>query len=218
MACDGEIQQTLAVMSRPKTGSNRSSTEEPLQRLAYEVAEACGFGFVPPVRVRRGDGGEWHRLLRVIQIGIDELASPPDQLWHLVAHELAHGQERYPERHSAVFWRRLAEGLKRAGRLELLHYEIGYREGALRVAWEYGVADLPPISEFLFEIGDAVEDEESRRWIVSRRFRRGGRPYYQLDCPGWRGTASEGTLRRSVRRDVVQVGQDRDVVPMSRGP
>ena len=110
-----------------------------------------------------------------------------------MAHELAHAQSRGKEHHSIAFWRRLAEGLGRASRLELLRFDFGYREGALSVAREFGLADLPPRRGFALRSGDVV-DHGGRAWTVRRRFRRGGQPHYRLDAPGWTWRAAEEEL------------------------
>lgn len=165
-----------------------------LERLAAGVAEACAFGFVPPVRLRRGSGGDWNPEGGKIRLGADELRGSPERVWFLLAHELSHAQSDTREGHSMGFWRRLAEGLKRAGRLELIKYDIGYREGALRVAQEYGVPGIPAVAMFRLGIGEAVVDGKGRRWVIARRRRRAGRPYYHLESPGWVWTAPEGAL------------------------
>ena len=114
-----------------------------LDRLEADVAEACGFEAVPPVLLRRGAGGDWSPERGTIRIGVDELGRPAERLWFLLAHELSHAQVKAREGHSMQFWRRFARALKRAGRLELIKYDIGYREGALRVAHEDDSVDEP---------------------------------------------------------------------------
>ena len=165
-----------------------------LQELAEQVADACRFLFVPPVLLRRGAGGDWSPVRKTIRLGRKDVDKGGDRLWYTLAHELAHAQTESREGHSAAFWRTLAEGLKHAGRLDLLQLDIGYREGALRVAREYGLPDLPPRRVFLFKLGDSVVDDKSRRWTVRRRFRRGGRPVYRLQKPGWTWAAPEERL------------------------
>ena len=121
------------------------------------------------------------------------------------------------ERHALAYWARLADGLKRAGRLDLLRHGISYKEGALRVAREYGLVGLPPVRQFSLEIGEVVADDNGTRWVVRRRFRRTGRPYYQLESPGWRWTDAEEAVLSHARREAVRVDQDKDAMPMSRG-
>ena len=123
-----------------------------------------------------------------------------DHLWHVMAHELAHAQAEDSEGHSMAFWRRLASGLKRAGRLELLRFDFEYREGALRVAREYRMADLPSPRGFMLKIGELIVDEENRRWRVQRRYRRGGRPHYRLEAPGWIWKGSEEEVLKKAKR------------------
>jgi hypothetical protein len=168
--------------------------EARLDRLAADVAEACNFGAVPPVRLRRGSGGDWSPERGKIRLGADELRGSPERVWFLLAHELYHAQAGAREGHSMRFWRRLADGLKQTGRLELIKYDIGYREGALQVAHEYGLAGIPAVANFSLGVGEAVVDREGRRWVITRRRRRGGRPYYHLKSPGWVWTAPEGAL------------------------
>lgn len=105
--------------------------------------------------------------------------------------ELAHAQAEGREGHSLTFWRRLARGLEHAGRLELLRYDFGYREAALRIAREYGVPDVPSASDFIFEVGDGLVDHQGRHWKVKDRFRKGGRPFYRLEQDRWIWTLSE---------------------------
>ena len=139
-------------------------------------------------------GGDWSRSAKVIRIGARERSAYPDQLWHVIAHELAQAQAKAREGHSLKFWNRLAEGLEKAGRLELLRYDIGYKEGALRVARQYGLPNLPPRKGFSFEVGKVISDGKRRRWVIERRFRRGGAPHYQLKSPGWVWRLSEEQL------------------------
>lgn len=170
-----------------------------LQDLGHVVADACGFAIVPRIRTRRGAGGDWSRSAKVIRIGARELSAYPDRLWHVIAHELAHAQAEAREGHSPKFWNRLAQGLKKAGRLELLRYDIGYKEGALRVARQYSLPNLPPREGFSFEVGKVISDSKRRRWVIERRFRRGGAPHYRLESPGWVWTTSEEQLIRQAR-------------------
>ena len=171
----------------------KAEIQRTLTALSGEVARACGFTH-PPRRVlpRRGGGGDCSPE-GVIRIGVKELEGPPDRLWQIMAHELAHAQSRGKEHHSIAFWRRLADGLGRARRLELLRFDIGYREGALSVAREFALADLPPRRGFALRSGDVV-DRGGSRWIVRRRFRRGGQPHYCLEAPGWTWRAAEEEL------------------------
>ncbi len=175
---------------------------ENLTRLAHEVAASCRFQFVPSVRLRRGKGGDWNPVNCHIRIGRAELRGEPDRLWYLLAHELAHAQVANREGHSGKFWARLAEGLRIGGRLELLRYDFGYREGALRVAEEYGVLDVPGIQKFRFSVSDVVEDRDGRRWKIFRRFRRGGVPHYRLATRGWRWVSSEESLIDVVKQEL----------------
>src|SRR5688572_15837967 len=126
-------------------------TADQLTVLAASVAGACGFERVPPIVFRRGAGGDWRYTIGVIRIGRKEVADA-DRLWGVIAHELAHAQATGREAHGLVFWRRLAAGLARAGRLELLRYEFAYRERAMKVAREYGL-DVPDTQSFAFEVG-----------------------------------------------------------------
>ena len=163
------------------------------------IASACGFDFVPPVLARRGRGGDWSPKLRVIRIGMREWEASGDRLWYLIAHELAHAQAKGNEGHSRAFWKRLTEGLKTAGRIELIRLDFGYREGALWAARESGLDNVPVRSEFLFGIGHGVVDRQGRRWVVKRRFRRGGRPHYRLVSPGWTWRVPEDQLLLEAR-------------------
>lgn len=165
-----------------------------VNRLAQEVASSCGFDFVPPIQIRRGAGGDWNPASRCIRIGRVELRGDEEHLWYVVAHELAHAQAERREGHSRAFWVRLADGLEHAGRLELLKYGFGYREAALRVSEEYGLANVPKRNEFKLVIGAVVDNGDGRRWKVVRRFRRAGSPYYGLKTRGWRWTTSEQSL------------------------
>ncbi|MBI4282478.1 MAG: M48 family metallopeptidase [Chloroflexi bacterium] len=165
-----------------------------MNRLAQEVASSCGFDFVPPVNVRRGRGGDWNQMTRRIRIGRGELRGDDDHLWYVVAHELAHAQAERREGHSRAFWVRLANGLEHAGKLELLRYDFGYREAALRVSEEYGLPDVPKREEFRLALGTVVEDGDGRGWKIVRRFRRTGAPCYWLQTRGWRWIASEQAL------------------------
>lgn len=169
-----------------------------LSDLALQVAESCGFTRTPQVRLRRGHGGDWLLKERVIRIGRQELAAPA-RLWGVLAHELAHAQGPAREGHKLIFWRRLADGLARAGKLELLRMEVGYREGALKVAREFGLRDLPPLLPFAYAVGDRVALPDGTRWRVLQRFRRAGQPVYRLHAPGWAWTASEEVLRAQLR-------------------
>ena len=162
-----------------------------LNELAQEVASSCGFDFVPPIHLRRGRGGDWNPRIRCVRIGRSELWGDDDHLWYILAHELAHAQAEQREGHSKEFWTRLANGLKRAGRLELLRYDFGYREAALRVAEESGLPDVPKRSKFRFALGTVLEDGGRRRWKIQKRFRRAGEPHYRLNTRGWRWIASE---------------------------
>jgi hypothetical protein len=117
-----------------------------------------------------------------------------NHLWYIVAHEMAHAQTELREGHSKAFWVRLADGLEHAGRLELLRYDFGYREAALRVSEEYGLSDVPKRKGFKLALGTVVKDVGGRRWKVVRRFRRAGEPYYRLKTRGWRWTTSEQVL------------------------
>lgn len=170
-----------------------------LNDLALQVAGSCGFPFTPVVHLRRGQGGDWLLKEQVIRIGRLELAAP-DRLWGVLAHELAHAQAPEREGHKLIFWRRLACGLERAGKLELLRMEVGYREGALKVAREYGLSDLPPLLPFAFAVGDRMALPDGSRWRVLQRFRRGGQPVYRLHAPGWVWTTSEEVLRTQLRQ------------------
>lgn len=181
-------------MPNPDSHRHVEASTGRLQQLAGRVADACGFLYVPPVRLRRGAGGDWSPERKAIRVGSKDVATGGQRLWYTLAHELAHAQAESGKGHSAAFWRTLAGGLGNAGHLEFLRLDIGYREGALRVAREYGLLDLPPRRVFLFKIGDSVVDDEDRRWTIKRRFRRGGGPVYRLDSPGWTWTVPEETL------------------------
>lgn len=115
-------------------------------------------------------------------------------MWYLIAHELAHAQAKGNEGHSRAFWKRLADGLKQAGRIELIRLDFGYREGALRTARECALEDVPARSEFSFEIGHGLVDRQGKSWVVERRFRRAGRPHYRLVSPGWSWRVPEEQL------------------------
>ena len=167
---------------------------EYVNRLAHEVASICGFEFVPPVHLRRGRGGDWNPMNRRIRIGRGELRGDQDHLWYIMAHELAHAQAERKEGHPRAFWVRLANGLEHAGRLELLRYDFGYREAALRISEDYSVPNVPRRREFRVSLGAIVEDSDGRGWKVVRRFRHAGTPYYRLETRGWRWTTSEQVL------------------------
>jgi len=152
--------------------------EAELKELAHDVAAACGFGYVPSVRMRKGKGGTWNASTRRITIGNK---SPPRYVWFVMAHELAHAQGRSDEKHKLSFWRRLAAGLSRAGKLELLRQDFHYKAGCLTVAREYGMADVPATQEFTFSVGDGALIK-GRQWCVARRYRRMGAPWYLLEC------------------------------------
>ena len=171
----------------------REKAPDSLSQLAREVAEACGYAFVPPTKLRRGQGGDWRPQEGLIRIGRASLRDD-DRLWGLLAHELAHAQASQRERHSMDFWRRFAEGLQRAGRLELLRYEFGYREGAMRVAREFGLIDVPGRQPFRLSLGASVKTEDGHQWRVRRRFRIAGEPIYRLTTRGWRWVVSEQIL------------------------
>ena len=177
----------------------REPANEDLAELASEVASACGFVFVPPILLRRGGGGDWSPGSRAIRIGVREWRASGDRLWYIVAHELAHGQGSGNQGHSRAFWKRLTEGLRAAGRIELIRMDFGYREGALRAARECGLENVPARGEFLFKIGHRVVDRKGNRWVVERRFRRAGRPRYTLVSPGWSWTAPEDQLLQGTR-------------------
>ena len=179
--------------------NGRPVTRE-LDRLEADVAEACGFEAVPPVILRRGAGGDWSPERGTIRIGVNELSRPAERLWFLLAHELSHAQVKAREGHSMQFWRRFAEALKRAGRLDLIKYDIGYREGALRVAHEHAVPGIPAVAEFKLALGDDVVDGDGRRWVIARRHRRAGQPFYRLESPGWSWEASEESLLETASR------------------
>ena len=164
-----------------------------LCELAQIVASSCGYEVVPPMVFRRGRGGDWRPRQGIIRVGREELKCK-DRLWGVVAHELAHAQASEAEGHSIAFWRRLAEGLRRAGRLELLRLEVGYREGALRVAREFGLSNLPEVQPFHFLLGERIETEDGNSWRVRRRFRIGGQPAYRLSSRRWLWTVSESIL------------------------
>ena len=178
-------------VTRKSTGFAESAY---VNRLAQEVASSCGFDFVPPIHLRRGRGGDWDPMIRCVRIGRGELEGDDNHLWYIVAHEVAHAQAERTEGPSKVFWVRLANGLEHAGRLELLRYDFGYREAALRVSQEYGLADVPKRKEFKLAIGTVVYDGDGRRWRVVRRFRRAGEPYYRLKTRGWHWITSEQVL------------------------
>ena len=161
---------------------------------------------------------DWSRSTGVIRMGVRELTKSPERLWCVIAHELAHPESVEAGGHSLAYRARFAEGLKRAGRLDLLRRGISYREGALRVAREYGLAGLPPVWQFSSQIGEVVVDHNGTRWVVPRRFRRIGRPYYQLEFPGWRWTDAEEAVLSYARREAVRVDQDKDAMPMLRRP
>ena len=165
--------------------------------LISQVAEQCGFSYVPPIQVRRGAGGEWRRVSQEIRIGVKEMRQGGNRLWYVVAHELAHAQAKSAEGHSLTYWRRLAKGLIRATRMDLIRLDFGYREEALRVAREFGLQNLPPQQDFELEIGDRVTDKDLGVWEVVKRFRRAGRPHYYLERPGWHWKASEDHVLRT---------------------
>lgn len=188
------VRQDRGPAAFPSTAASPAiPSDAAVQALAGEVAATCGFPFVPPVLLRRGAGGEWLRRERVIRIGRRELGGG-ERLWLLLAHELAHAQGTQHEGHRRTFWRRLAGGLARAGRLELLRQEIGYREGALRVCRDLGLAGLPPVRPFRLAVGQRVIGPDGRTWCVVRRFRRGGVPFYRLHSPRWTWTLPEHAL------------------------
>ncbi len=170
-----------------------------LTLLAHEVVASCGFRFIPSIHLRRGTGGDWDPVNRHIRIGRAEMQSDQDRLWYLLAHELAHAQGNDREGHSRRFWIRLADGLRLGGRLGLLRYDFGYREGALRVAEEYGVPEVPRLQMFQFSVADVVEDRDGKLWKVFRRFRRAGVPHYRLTTRGWRWVSSEEGLLKAIR-------------------
>lgn len=180
-------------------GSLSKVEEGRVNRFAEQVARQCGFRFVPPMQLRRGGGAAWYPQRGVIRMGVDELATREDRLFYLCAHELAHANGPPSETHSLAFWRRLAHGLKRGGRLELFHYGYLYKEGAVAVARELGLADAPQIEEFAFTPGDAVEDRNGRHWVVTGRFRRAGEAHYRLERPGWWWRTSEVNLLEAAR-------------------
>ena len=94
-------------------------------QLAHQVASSCGFDYVPPIRLRRGTGGDWNPTLRCVRIGRGELEGDHDHIWYIVAHELAHAQAELREGHTRAFWVRLANGLAHAGKIEFLRYDFG---------------------------------------------------------------------------------------------
>jgi len=165
-----------------------------VSRLAQEVASSCGFDFIPPIHLRCGGGGDWNPMTGCVRIGRRELAGDDNHLWYIVAHELAHAQAKRREGHSRSFWVRLANGLQHAGRLILLRYGYGYRETVIGVAKEYGLPDVPKRKEFKLAVGTFANDAEDRKWMIGRRFRRGGAPYYRLKTRGWRWVISEEEL------------------------
>ena len=152
--------------------------EAELQEIARDVAAACGFSHVPSVRMRKGEGGTWNPGTRRITIGS---GNSPRYVWFVMAHELAHAQGGGREHHKLSFWRRLAAGLSRAGKLELLRHDFHYKAGCLTVVREYGMADVPATQEFTFNVGDGALIK-GRQWCVARRYRRVGAPWYLLEC------------------------------------
>ena len=184
---------SLPTQGRTWRAPTRSSAEEELQTRATDVARASGFAHVPPVVFRRGLGGDWMPKERIVRIGRKEIEAP-ERLWGVLAHELAHAQATGREGHSLRFWRRLAAGLARAGRLDLLRFELGYREGALKIAREYGLSGLPEVRPFSFEVGQRLRAPDGVAWRVRQRFRRGGQPVYRLHARRWVWTVSEDFL------------------------
>ncbi|MSQ21834.1 MAG: hypothetical protein EXR53_00790 [Dehalococcoidia bacterium] len=170
-----------------------------LTQLAHEVAASCSFQFIPPIYLRRGKGGDWDPVNRHIRIGRAEMQSDHDRLWYLLAHEIAHAQGNGHEGHSRSFWVRLADGLRLGAQLGLLRYDFGYREGALLVAEEYGVPDVPPLQTFRFAVADVVKDSGGKQWKVYRRFRKAGVPHYRLATRGWRWVITEEGLLKAIR-------------------
>ncbi len=168
-------------------------TADQLTALAASVAEVCGFERVPPVVFRRGAGGDWRHTVGVIRIGRKEVADA-DRLWGVIAHELAHAQASGREAHGLVFWRRLAAGLNRAGRIELLRHDFAYREGAMKVAREYGLY-VPDTQSFAFEVGQQFTTNDGTQWRIRARFRRAGHPIYRLRSRRWVWTVSENLLQ-----------------------
>ena len=133
-------------------------------------------------------------MTRRIRIGRGELEGDDDHLWYIMAHELAHAQGEGRENHSRAFWVRLANALEHADKLELLRYDFGYKEAAIRISEERGLPEVPKRKEFRLALGTVVEDSNGRIWEIVRRFRRAGAPYYRLKTRGWRWTAPEQVL------------------------
>ena len=122
------------------------------------------------------------------------MSGDPDYLWYIVAHELAHAQAEKSESHSIAFWLRLGKALDHAGKVELLRYGYAYRETAMRVAEEYGLADVPKRRRFKLAVGTTIDDSTGKKWKIYGRFRRAGQPFYRLRTRGWRWTSSESVL------------------------
>ena len=64
----------------------------------------------------------------------------------------------------------------------------------MRVAHEHAVPGIPAVAEFKLALGDAVVDGDGRRWVIAKRQRRAGQPFYRLESPGWLWEASEESL------------------------
>jgi hypothetical protein len=56
------------------------------------------------------------------------------------------------------------------------------------------VPGIPAVAGFLFSVGDTVVDRYGRRWVITRRRRRAGQPFYKLESPGWTWRAPEKSL------------------------
>ena len=104
-------------MPNPDSHRHVEASTGRLQQLAGRVADACGFLYVPPVRLRRGAGGDWSPERKAIRVGSKDVATGGQRLWYTLAHELAHAQAESGKGHSAAFWRTLAGGLGNAGHL-----------------------------------------------------------------------------------------------------
>ena len=67
-------------------------------------------------------------------------------------------------------------------------------KGAMRVAREFGLIDVPGRQPFRLSLGASVKTEDGRQWRVRRRFRIAGEPSYRLTTHGWRWVVSEQIL------------------------
>ena len=90
-----------------------------------------------------------------------------------MAHELVHAQGFV--KHNVAYWKALAAGLQKAGKIHLIKYGFRYKQSSVKVGMAYGVAEN---NAFIYLLHTIFHCDDGAVGEVVRRFHERGTPVY----------------------------------------